>query len=73
MGLMHPQNLSPALQLANKQRSSNGLRYNDFTRYRKHCANRTHRLRSTLKLTHGKGREFKKLPSLKTDSIKDGQ
>ncbi|KAL4069221.1 hypothetical protein J3A83DRAFT_4249669 [Scleroderma citrinum] len=61
-----------ALQLANEQRSSYGLRYNDFTRYRKHCANRTHRLRSTLKMTHGKGREFKKLPPLTTEVIKDG-
>ncbi|KAG6814403.1 hypothetical protein H0H92_007406 [Tricholoma furcatifolium] len=60
-----------ALQLANEQRSAYGLRYNDFTRYRKHCANRTHRLRSTLKMTHGKGREFKKLPPLSTDTIKD--
>lgn len=62
-----------ALQLANGQRNAYGLRYNDFTRYRKHCANRTHRLRSTLKMTHGKGREFKKLPPLSTENIKDGQ
>lgn len=61
-----------ALQLANEQRTAYGLRYNDFTRYRKHCANRTHRLRSTLKMTHGKGREFKKLPPSSTDNIKDG-
>ncbi|KAF5377265.1 hypothetical protein D9615_006422 [Tricholomella constricta] len=61
-----------ALQLANEQRSAYGLRYNDFTRYRKHCSNRTHRLRSTLKITHGKGRDFKKLPPLTTDIIKDG-
>ncbi|KAH7926186.1 hypothetical protein BV22DRAFT_373123 [Leucogyrophana mollusca] len=61
-----------ALQLANEQRNAYGLRYNDFTRYRKHCANRTHRLRSSLKMTHGKGREFKKLPPLTTDNIKDG-
>ncbi|KAJ6626981.1 hypothetical protein B0H10DRAFT_1997510 [Mycena sp. CBHHK59/15] len=61
-----------ALQLANEQRNAYGLRYNDFARYRKHCANRTHRLRSTLKMTHGKGREFKKLPPLTTEIIKDG-
>lgn len=61
-----------ALQLANEQRSAYGLRYNDFQRYRKHCANRTHRLRSSLKMTHGKGREFKKLPPLTLDNIKDG-
>jgi signal recognition particle subunit SRP68 len=40
---------------------------------RKHCANRTHRLRSSLKMTHGKGRDFKKLPPLNPDIIKDGQ
>ncbi|EED85717.1 predicted protein [Postia placenta Mad-698-R] len=61
-----------ALLLANEQRSAYGLRYNDYERYRKHCANRTHRLRSSLKTTHGKGREFKKLPPLKTDAIKEG-
>ncbi|KAJ7674431.1 hypothetical protein B0H17DRAFT_1170667 [Mycena rosella] len=61
-----------ALQLANEQRNAYGLRYNDFARYRKHCANRTHRLRSTLKMTHGKGREFKKLPALTTEIVKDG-
>ncbi|KAF9229765.1 hypothetical protein BS17DRAFT_771880 [Gyrodon lividus] len=61
-----------ALQLANEQRSAYGLRYNDFPRYRKHCANRTHRLRSTLKMTHGKGRDFKKLPPLTVEVAKDG-
>lgn len=61
-----------ALQLANEQRSAYGLRYHDFKRYRNHCANRTHRLRSTLKLTHGKGREFKKLPSYNPETLKDG-
>ncbi|KAF7340175.1 Signal recognition particle subunit SRP68 [Mycena venus] len=61
-----------ALQIANEQRNAYGLRYNDFARYRKHCANRTHRLRSTLKMTHGKGREFKKLPPLTPEIVKDG-
>ncbi|KAI0089865.1 hypothetical protein BDY19DRAFT_941194 [Irpex rosettiformis] len=61
-----------ALQLANEQRNAYGLRYNDYARYRKHCANRTHRLRSSLKITHGKGRDFKKLPPVKTENIKDG-
>ncbi|KAF7319739.1 Signal recognition particle subunit SRP68 [Mycena kentingensis (nom. inval.)] len=61
-----------ALQLANEQRNAYGLRYSDYARYRKHCANRTHRLRSTLKMTHGKGREFKKLPPLTPDIVKVG-
>ncbi|KAF8665085.1 hypothetical protein AX16_000553 [Volvariella volvacea WC 439] len=61
-----------ALQIANEQRTAYGLRSNDYARYRKHCANRTHRLRSTLKITHGKGRDFKKLPPLIPDNIKEG-
>ncbi|KLO06310.1 hypothetical protein SCHPADRAFT_882944 [Schizopora paradoxa] len=61
-----------ALLIANEHRSAYGLRYNDFSRYRKHCANRTHRLRSTLKMTHGKGREFKKLPVVTPENLKDG-
>ena len=59
-----------AVLLANEQRNAYGLRYNDYERYRKHCANRTHRLRSSLKMTHGKGREFKKLPPVKLEDIK---
>lgn len=61
-----------ALQVANEQRNAYGLRYNDLARYRKHCANRTHRLRSSLKATHGKGRDFKKLPPLNLDIVKEG-
>ncbi|KAI0656807.1 hypothetical protein C8Q70DRAFT_920752 [Cubamyces menziesii] len=61
-----------ALQIANEQRNAYGLRYNDYERYRKHCYNRTHRLRSTLKMTYGRGREFKKLPPINLDNIKDG-
>ncbi|KAL5495759.1 SRP68 [Sanghuangporus weigelae] len=61
-----------ALQVANQHRNAYGLRYNDFTRYRKHCGNRTHRLRSSLKMTHGKGRDFKKLPPITLENIKPG-
>ncbi|KAK7688104.1 hypothetical protein QCA50_008474 [Cerrena zonata] len=61
-----------ALLLANEQRNAYGLRYNDYERYRKHCANRTHRLRASLKMTHGKGKEFKKLPPVKVESLRDG-
>jgi len=64
--------LRPALLISNEHRNAHGLRYSDFGRYRKHCANRTHRLRSSLKLTHGKGREFKKLPVLTPENLKDG-
>ncbi|THH12167.1 hypothetical protein EW145_g174 [Phellinidium pouzarii] len=61
-----------ALQLANEHRNAYGLRYNDYHRYRNHCGNKTHRLRSTLKMTHGKGRDFKKLPPIMLESIKPG-
>ena len=37
-----------ALALANSERSAYGLRYGDNHRYRKHCANKTHRLRARL-------------------------
>ncbi|PPQ67016.1 hypothetical protein CVT24_011310 [Panaeolus cyanescens] len=67
----HKFNFRP-IQIANEQRNAYGLRYNDFNRYRKHCANRTHRLRSSLKMGHGKGREFKKLPPITPEIAKDG-
>ncbi|KZS90358.1 hypothetical protein SISNIDRAFT_457898 [Sistotremastrum niveocremeum HHB9708] len=60
------------LLLANEERNAYGLRYNDNTRYRKHCANKVHRLRSTLKITHGKGRDFKQLPTISPENAKDG-
>ncbi|KAH8799621.1 hypothetical protein DL96DRAFT_1672399 [Flagelloscypha sp. PMI_526] len=61
-----------ALHLANEHRTAYGLRYNDLQRYRKHCANRTHRLRSKEKMTHGKGRDFKKHAPLQTENIREG-
>ncbi|KAH6917676.1 hypothetical protein BKA70DRAFT_1382472 [Coprinopsis sp. MPI-PUGE-AT-0042] len=61
-----------ALKVVNEHRNAYGLRYNDFARYRKHCANRTHRIRSSLKMTHGKGKDFKKLPAVTNENIKDG-
>ncbi|KAI0757621.1 hypothetical protein C8Q80DRAFT_111545 [Daedaleopsis nitida] len=68
MSMLHFQ----ALLIANEQRNAYGLRYNDYERYRKHCYNRTHRLRSSLKMTYGRGREFKKLPPLTLEIIKEG-
>src|SRR6266851_5748269 len=49
------------------------VRSDDSYSRSKHCANRTHRLRSTLKVTHGRGREFKKPPVVPQDKIQDGQ
>ena len=40
---------------------------------RKHCANRVHRLRSSLKMTHGKGKEFKKLPPVDPEKLSSSQ
>ncbi|KAF8761693.1 Signal recognition particle 9 kDa protein [Rhizoctonia solani] len=62
-----------ALQVVSDERGAYGLRYNDHARYRKHCANKVHRLRRGLKITHGKGREFKKLPVISPENLKDGQ
>ncbi|CAE6470933.1 unnamed protein product [Rhizoctonia solani] len=60
------------LQLVSDERGAYGLRYNDHARYRKHCANKVHRLRRSLKMTHGKGKEFKKLPVVSPENLKDG-
>ncbi|CAE7075579.1 unnamed protein product [Rhizoctonia solani] len=60
------------LQIVSDERGAYGLRYNDYARYRKHSANKVHRLRRSLKMTHGKGKEFKKLPVVPADSLKDG-
>ncbi|EUC65497.1 signal recognition particle subunit SRP68, putative [Rhizoctonia solani AG-3 Rhs1AP] len=60
------------LQIVSDERGAYGLRYNDHARYRKHCANKVHRLRRSLKMTHGKGREFKKLPVVPPENLKDG-
>lgn len=60
------------LWLVNDERTAFGLRTNDYERYRKHCANRVHKLRGSLKMTHGKGREFKKLPPITVQNARDG-
>ncbi|CAE6389915.1 unnamed protein product [Rhizoctonia solani] len=60
------------LQVVSDERGAYGLRYNDHARYRKHCANKVHRLRRGLKMTHGKGREFKKPPVVPLENLKDG-
>lgn len=41
--------------------------------FRKHCARKVHRLRQVLKITHGKGKEFKKPASPSVESLQDGQ
>ncbi|KAG8899780.1 hypothetical protein FRC00_000935, partial [Tulasnella sp. 408] len=61
-----------ALAVVNEERSIHGLRFGDYARYRRHCSNKLHRLRQNLKLTHGKGKNFKKPPETPTESLKDG-
>ncbi|KAG9025709.1 hypothetical protein FRB95_009849 [Tulasnella sp. JGI-2019a] len=61
-----------ALAIVNEERNIHGLRYNDYARYRKHCANKVHRLRQVLKITHGKGKEFKIPPPVALENLKDG-
>ncbi|KAG8941964.1 hypothetical protein FRC04_003923 [Tulasnella sp. 424] len=61
-----------ALAIVNEERSIHGLRFGDYARYRRHCSNKIHRLRQALKLTHGKGKNFKKPPEVLTENLKDG-
>eukprot|EP00316_Scyphosphaera_apsteinii_P020145 CAMPEP_0119310656 /NCGR_PEP_ID=MMETSP1333-20130426/19693_1 /TAXON_ID=418940 /ORGANISM="Scyphosphaera apsteinii, Strain RCC1455" /LENGTH=639 /DNA_ID=CAMNT_0007314875 /DNA_START=35 /DNA_END=1954 /DNA_ORIENTATION=- len=50
--------------------AQHGLRHGDYARYRLYCARRLHRLRKSLKFTHGKGRFVKRplLPSVVRDA-----
>ena len=38
---------------------------------RRHCANKLHRLRQVTGTTNGKGKTFKKAPSLTGETVKD--
>lgn len=53
----------PLLQLISEARNEHGMRQQDFARYRRYCASKTHRLRELLSLTHSDG-------SQKTDTKK---
>lgn len=44
------------LSTVQSQQSSNGVRHNDYLRYRQYCARRLRRLYSALQLKHGRGR-----------------
>ncbi|KAG8981469.1 hypothetical protein FRB90_007233, partial [Tulasnella sp. 427] len=61
-----------ALAVVNEERTIHGLKFGDYAKYRRHCSNKLHRLRHTLKLTHGKEKNFKKLPEIATENLKDG-
>ncbi|KAJ1032659.1 hypothetical protein NDA16_000682 [Ustilago loliicola] len=45
----------PLLQLISEARNEHGMRQQDFARYRRYCASKTHRLRQLLSLTHSDG------------------
>jgi len=50
--------------------SQNGLRHNDYHRYRQYCSRRLRRIRRAIKFTHGKGRAFMKR-EIKADIVKN--
>ncbi|EIW73163.1 hypothetical protein M231_06076 [Tremella mesenterica] len=59
------------LNLLSKERAIYGLRNGDHERYRRHCANKIHRLRQVTHTTCGKGKVYKKPSPLTKDSIQD--
>ncbi|CAH1767955.1 3489_t:CDS:2, partial [Entrophospora sp. SA101] len=58
------------LALANEARNTYGLRHQDYTRYRQYCTQKIHRLRVSLKFTHGKGR-FTQKNEVNVSSLND--
>ncbi|KZO99788.1 hypothetical protein CALVIDRAFT_359343 [Calocera viscosa TUFC12733] len=60
------------LSVVQQERAAFGLRSHDYARYRKHCASKLHHLRQSLHVTHGKGREFKKIAPVALDKAQDG-
>lgn len=51
--------LLSTLQVAQSQ---HGLRHEDYQRYRYHCTRKIYRLRTKIKLHHGKGTRFERKP-----------
>jgi len=51
---------SIAIKLLNTARIQNGLRHNDYKRYREYCSRRLHRLRKSLRFLCGRGRYIKR-------------
>ncbi|GJZ02946.1 signal recognition particle subunit SRP68 [Tanacetum coccineum] len=48
------------LQLLKSSRMHHGLKFSDYTRYRRYCSARLRRLYKSLKFTHGRGKYAKK-------------
>ncbi|WVQ93952.1 hypothetical protein IAU59_001030 [Kwoniella sp. CBS 9459] len=59
------------LSTLSKERAVYGLRNGDFERYRRHCANKIHRLRQVTNSTCGKGKTYKAPPKLDAATVKD--
>ncbi|OCF43801.1 signal recognition particle subunit SRP68 [Kwoniella heveanensis CBS 569] len=59
------------LSTLSKERAVYGLRNGDFERYRRHCANKVHRLRQVTNNTCGKGKTYKTPPKLDASTVKD--
>ncbi|KAF8309994.1 hypothetical protein DL93DRAFT_2084941 [Clavulina sp. PMI_390] len=57
------------LALINEERNGYGLRSNEYAKYHAHCSHKVQRLRQKLKLTHGKGREFKKVAPVSAEAL----
>ncbi|KAK8844612.1 hypothetical protein IAR55_006459 [Kwoniella newhampshirensis] len=59
------------LSLLSKERAVYGLRNGDHERYRRHCANKIHRLRQVTGTTCGKGKVYKAPAQIDIGTIKD--
>ncbi|WWD22836.1 hypothetical protein CI109_107330 [Kwoniella shandongensis] len=59
------------LSLLSKERAVYGLRNGDNERYRRHCANKIHRLRQVTGSTCGKGKVYKAPATVDANSVKD--
>ncbi|KRX05044.1 hypothetical protein PPERSA_06678 [Pseudocohnilembus persalinus] len=46
------------LQTVRNSQSQNGLKHNDYHRYRKYCTKKIHKMRKQLKFSFGKGKKF---------------
>jgi len=49
------------LIMVKSAQNQNGLRHNDYSRYHHYCIRKLHRMRKTLKFTHGKKQYVKKV------------
>lgn len=48
------------LQLSKSAQSANGMRHSEYERYRAYCSRRVHRIRKSVKFTHGRGKFTKR-------------